>query len=55
MEVLERIFNVALIAATLRTTAPILLVALGWLGDSLLEVCEERLHSIVVPVSNACD
>ena len=29
MEVLERIFNVALIAATLRTTAPILLVALG--------------------------
>ncbi|MBC7281057.1 ABC transporter permease [Hoeflea sp.] len=29
MEILERIFNVALIAATLRTTAPILLVALG--------------------------
>ncbi|WP_309084913.1 ABC transporter permease [Chelativorans sp.] len=29
MEVLERIFNIALIAATLRTTAPILLVSLG--------------------------
>jgi simple sugar transport system permease protein len=29
MEVLEKIFNLALIAATLRTTAPILLVALG--------------------------
>lgn len=29
MEVLERLFNVALIVATLRTTAPILLVALG--------------------------
>ncbi|TQX85142.1 MULTISPECIES: ABC transporter permease [Rhizobium] len=29
MEILEKIFNLALIAATLRTTAPILLVALG--------------------------
>lgn len=29
MEVLEKIFNLALIAATLRTTAPILLVSLG--------------------------
>jgi simple sugar transport system permease protein len=29
MEILERLFNVALIVATLRTTAPILLVALG--------------------------
>ena len=29
MEVLERLLNVALIVATLRTTAPILLVALG--------------------------
>lgn len=29
MEVLERLFNIALIVATLRTTAPILLVALG--------------------------
>jgi ABC-type uncharacterized transport system permease subunit len=29
MEVLEKIFNLALVAATLRTTAPILLVALG--------------------------
>jgi simple sugar transport system permease protein len=29
MEVLERLFNVALVVATIRTTAPILLVALG--------------------------
>ena len=29
MEVLERLFNVSLIVATLRTTTPILLVALG--------------------------
>ena len=29
MEVLETIFNVSLVAATLRTTTPILLVALG--------------------------
>src|SRR5690606_26909236 len=29
MEVLEKLFNVALVAATLRTTAPILLVGLG--------------------------
>ena len=29
LEILERLFNIALIVATLRTTAPILLVALG--------------------------
>ncbi|RUX63694.1 ABC transporter permease, partial [Mesorhizobium sp. M7A.F.Ca.US.014.04.1.1] len=29
MEILDKLINVALIAATLRTTAPILLVALG--------------------------
>ena len=28
MEILERLFNISLIVATLRTTAPILLVAL---------------------------
>ena len=29
MEILERLFNITLLVATLRTTAPILLVALG--------------------------